>query len=182
MPPPRPWHARRPGLSRRPARLGLLALSFLLAGPALAQYQWKDATGQLHVSDLPPPREVLEKDILKRPGRSPGPVAARLSAPAASGPAAASPSRPASTAVDPELQARRQRAEAEARARAKADEDRTAAQRAENCQRARDQLALLDSGQRMVRLNAQGEREPVDDATRAAEADAARRVVASDCR
>ena len=163
-----------------PQRLCLLALSALLTGPALAQYQWKDSQGQWHVSDLPPPRDVPDKDIVKRPARSATLAAARPAAATASTPAA--PSRAASAPADPELQARRQRAEAELRARSAADEARLAAQRAENCQRARDQLALLGGGQRMVRLNAQGERETIDDAARAAEADVARRVVASDCR
>lgn len=167
-----------------PSRLCLLAVIGLLAGPALAQYQWKDSSGQLHVSDLPPPREVPDKDILKRPGRGSALLATRpavQAALAAPGPASASPPR-ASVPVDPELQARRQRAEADLRARGKADDERQALQRAENCLRARDQLALLDSGQRMVRLNTQGEREQLDDAARAGEADAARRVMASDCR
>ena len=163
-----------------PQRLCLLALSALLTGPALAQYQWKDSQGQWHVSDLPPPRDVPDKDIVKRPARSTSLAAARPAAMSASAPAA--PSRAASAPTDPELQARRQRAEAELRARTAADEARLAAQRAENCQRARDQLALLDGGQRMVRLSPQGERVQLDDTARAAEADVARRVVASDCR
>ena len=167
----------------------LLTMALWSALPASAQYRWKDANGQVHASDLPPPREVPDKAILQRPSRSQGPAVAPGSAasPAPSraapaSPAAATPLRPASGPVDPELAARRRQADADARARAGADDERTAAQRADNCQRARKQLAKLDSGQRLARQNAQGERVLVDEASRSSDADAARRVIASDCR
>lgn len=167
----------------------LLTLALLAALPALAQYRWKDAHGQVHASDLPPPREVPDKDILQRPSRSqglavpPGSVTSPAPSRAApASPAAAMPGRPASGPVDPELVARRRQTDADARAKAGADDERAASQRADNCQRAREQLANLDSGQRLARQNAQGERVVLDEATRSRDADAARRVVASDCR
>ena len=174
----------------RPAALPvLLTLALLSALPAAAQYRWKDANGQVHASDLPPPREVPDKDILQRPSRSQGPAAPTASvassAPsraAPAKPAGAAPVRPASGPVDPELAARRRQAEADARTKAGSDDERAAAQRADNCQRARAQLANLDTGQRMARQNAQGERVVLDEATRLSDADTARRVIASDCR
>ena len=174
----------------RPVALPLLlTLALLSALPAWAQYRWKDANGQVHASDLPPPREVPEKDILKRPSRDAKPAAAlgtvASPAPGKAAPANAAnaaPARPASGPVDPELAARRQQAEAQARARASADEERGAALRADNCQRAREQLARLDTGQRLLRQNAQGEPMVMDEAARNSDAQAARRVMASDCR
>ena len=165
-------------LARHRPALWLIAATLLLAlqAPALAQYLWKDSKGQMHASDQPPPRDVPEKNVLKRP-------AAPLTAAATPAPAA-SPARPAaaSAPVDPELAQRRARVEQEARAKAQADEQRLAAQRAENCQRARQHLATLDSGTRLVRVNAQGERVVVDDAQRAQEIAQARSVMAVDCR
>ena len=38
-----------------------------LAAPVHAQWKWKDERGQVHVSDLPPPRDVPERNILQRP-------------------------------------------------------------------------------------------------------------------
>lgn len=174
----------------RPVALPLLlTLALLSALPAWAQYRWKDANGQVHASDLPPPREVPEKDILKRPSRDARPAApqgtAASPAPAratSATAASAAPARPASGNVDPELATRRQQAEAQARARASADEERNAALRADNCQRAREQLARLDSGQRLLRQNALGEQVVMDAAARSSDAQAARRVMASDCR
>jgi hypothetical protein len=57
-----------------------------------------------------------------------------------------------------------------------------ALQRADNCARARQQLQLFDSGERLVLRNAKGERQVVDDAMRSEQTQTARRVIASDCR
>ena len=173
----------------------LLTLALLSVLPAWAQaqtqYRWKDAKGQVHASDLPPPREIPDKDILQRPPRDAGlatpggsasPVAANRAAAVKAPAASAAITRPASGPVDPELAARRKQADAEAQARARSHEDRQAALRADNCQQAREQLAKLESGQRMLRLNAQGEPVVVDETMRNSDAQTARRVIASDCR
>ena len=160
------------------AVLGLLAL-VLAASPALSQYKWKDGRGQVHVSDLPPPRDVPEKDVLLRPGLVARPAQVSPTAAASAASAAALAPKPL---LDPELEARRKRAEDEARARSRADEERLAAQRGENCQRARQQLATVETGQRLVHYNERGERIVLDDAARADEAQTARRAIAQDCR
>jgi hypothetical protein len=156
--------------------LGLLGFVSLLvtALPANAQWKWKDPSGQIHVSDLPPPREIADKDVLQRPVISVKRPAASASAPAS---AAGQRSR-----VDPELEARRAKAEHEQKANARAEEDKLAGLRAENCQRARQHLAALESGQRIARVNSKGEREVLDDKGRADEMMQARQVIGSDCR
>jgi len=163
----------------RPAALclGLLAL-LCLASPAEAQWKWRDSRGQIHISDIPPPRDVPDKDVLQRPEAAvrrpaPAPVAA---ASAASGALAAKPP------VDAELEAKRKRAEQEQAAQAEADKKKAAAVRKDNCQRAREQLATLDSGQRIARVKADGEREILDDDQRAREARRAREAIATECR
>jgi hypothetical protein len=169
------------GLRAAPASLGL-ALALLLAtatGPAWAQYKWKDSRGQVHVSDLPPPRDIPEKDVLQRPAAPRTPTAAAAPATAVLPASATAPAKPA---TDPELEARRKRAELDASAKAKADADKLTAQRADNCQRARQQLETLNNGQRLVQFNAQGERVVMDDTARSAAAAQARQVVATDCR
>jgi hypothetical protein len=151
-----------------------------LPGPADAQWKWRDQSGQVNVSDRPPPKDVPEKDILARPtpqGRT------AVEVPAAAASAASSPSRPEVGApVDRELEARKKAAEQEQAARAKAEADRLAENRAENCRRARAQAGALESGQRMARINDKGEREVLDDKARAEELSRARAIVASDCR
>ena len=174
-----------PPVCRRLLSWSLIAAALAAAhSPALAQYTWRDAKGQLHASDQPPPRDIPDKDIIRRPAarnaKAGAPAAVVIAASAAS--AAPARSAAASAPVDPELQKRRALAEQEAKAREQAEEQKQAARRAENCQRARSQLATLDSGSRIVRMDARGERVVLDDASRAREAAEARGVIASDCR
>jgi len=167
-------------LQRRLAGLGLAAtVCLLLSAPAEAQWKWRDSRGQIHISDIPPPRDVPDKDVLQRPEvsvRKPAPPPAV----AATAPAAAA--TPAKAPVDAELEERKRKAEQDQAARAKADEQRAAAVRKDNCQRAREQLATLDSGQRIARIKADGEREILDDEARAKETRRAREAIASECR
>lgn len=174
--------------------LSVLALAAAMFMPtqAQAQWAWRDANGRITASDLPPPREVADKDIVTRPksdkrradaAAAPSPAAA----PAASAASPATLNRsagaePTKTDLEREVEARKTKAEQEQAAKKKAEESKLAAQRAENCQRARLQLASLDSGMRLARVNANGEREVLDDNARAAETRKAREVMAADCR
>lgn len=154
----------------------LLVLLFAAALPASAQWVWKDKNGRVTASDLPPPRDVPERDVLQRPNDAGRRAAPPASAPASSAPVAA---RPAS---DPALEAKRRAVEQERQAKTRAEEEKLAVQRADNCRRARNQLATLESGQRVARTNDKGEREFLDDKARADELRRANDVIASDCR
>jgi hypothetical protein len=149
----------------------------LAAPPADAQWVWRDKEGRVNASDRPPPRDVLDKDILNRPN-----VDSRRTVPAAPAASAASGAAPAPTALEREVQARKKAAEAEQAARAKADEEKLAAQRAENCRLARGSVASLESGMRIARTNDKGEREVLEDTQRAEELRRARDIIARDCR
>ena len=149
----------------------------LLSTPAEAQWKWRDSRGQIHISDIPPPRDIPDKDVLQRPE-----VTVRKAAPAPLAVASAAASAPAKAPVDAELEERRKRTEQEQAARTEADKQKAAAVRKDNCQRAREQLATLDSGQRIARVKADGEREILDDEQRAKESRRAREVIASECR
>ena len=173
-------------LARTPLHLVLPALAALLCAvastDALAQWKWKDANNRVQYSDLPPPANVPEAAILQRPPgggvRRPVPGFAPLPASAASAPAAAS----APVTTDPELEAKRKKAEQDQAAAKKAEEAKVAAQRAENCTRARGYLSALESGQRMARTTASGEREVFDDKIRAEETRRARDTIAQECK
>jgi hypothetical protein len=151
-------------------------MTLVLAQPAAAQWKWRDANGRVTASDLPPPREIPEKDILQRPQARARALPPPAAASASAAPAASAPP------VDARLEARKRAADEEQRAKAKAEEDKLAAARAENCRRARNHLSTLDSGIRMTRTNDKGEREILDDKARADETRRAREVIASDCR
>ena len=149
--------------------------------PLPPAWKWIDATGRIQYSDTPPPQSVPDKKILERP-----PVQRRVVAAAASAASAASAAA-ATLAIgtpkaDPELEARRKRAADEQAAQQRQQRERDAAIRADNCKRARDQLALFTDGQRITRTNAQGEREVVDDKTRADETQRVRMYIAGECK
>lgn len=159
---------------------------------AVAQWQWLDKDGRKVFSDRAPPPDILEKNIIKRPNnRNRAPIApapadnANGTSPAGQNSAAAIPVLPASGAkglgVDKELEAKKkQAADAEA-AKKKADEERVAKAKIENCARAKQAKANLDSGARIGRVNAAGEREIMDEAARAAEGKRLQTVMATDC-
>ncbi|HKX95584.1 MAG TPA: DUF4124 domain-containing protein [Methylibium sp.] len=162
-----------------------MVTAFLLlvtAWGAQAQWQWRDERGQMQFSDLPPPRAVPDRDILQRPNAA---VARPATAEAAAVDAASAPAN-AAKSIDPALEARRRQADQQQAAQRKAEEaqaaQRAADQRVQNCGRAREQVRLLESGQRVTRANARGEREFLDDAARGQELGYARQVVATECR
>jgi hypothetical protein len=146
--------------------------------PAAAQWKWKDSRGQVVISDTPPPREIPEANVLQKPSLVVQRSAASTT-PAASAPAA---DTVAKAKVDPELEARRKKAETEQSERLKAEEQKIAAQRADNCKRARTYVDTLDSGIRLTRRNDKGEQEYLDDQQRAAEMQRARQAVSTECR
>lgn len=181
----------------------LLALVFsaLLVSPVAAQWKWRDVGGRIQYSDRPPPAGVPDRDILQRPAAGSSATAPRnpvaAAAPSASSPspvavaagtAGAAPAASAASAAsapvrsDPVLEARRRDAERAEAARKKLEADTQVAARADNCQRAQTQLRTLDAGQRISRINVNGEREILDDSARAVEAARARTIIASDCR
>lgn len=141
-------------------------LALLIALPAAAQiYSWKDKDGRTVYSDVPPPTGEVK---VLRPGRVVPPAAAANGEAAPAAGAAADAAKPKSTA-ERDLEFRQRRA-AEAETQAKADKEAAAAAERERfCAQARNQLKALQSGIRIARPNAAGEREFLDDAARAEE-------------
>jgi len=177
--------ARKLGAARRfLGSLGscvlLLVIGAAVSLPAAAQWKWRDASGRTQYSDLPPPAGTPEANILQRPA----PTASARPAPSAASGAASAASAPPLTPKlgDPELEAKRKQAEEQEARKKKIEENRVAAAQAENCSRARGQLAALEQGQRIVRYNAKGEREYLDDKSRADEIQRVRGVIAADCK
>ena len=146
--------------------------------PAAAQWKWKDARGQVVISDTPPPRDIPERDVLQKPSM----VVQRAAAQPTPAPSAPSAETVAKAKVDPELEARRKKSETEQADKQKAEDVKVAAQRAENCQRAKSHMSSLDSGIRLSRTNEKGEREILDDAQRAAEVKHLDTIIARDCK
>lgn len=148
---------------------------------AWAQWQWRDASGRRIFSDSPPPASVADKDILQRPkAATPAPASA---AP----PSVGAPTAPVKApAPDAQLEQRKQqleKAEADKRkAEEKANEEKAAKVRASNCENARKNKALIESGVRVTVANAKGEAEYLDDAGRAAQLRQANDIIRDNCR
>ena len=72
-------------------------------------------------------------------------------------------------------------AEAE-QAKRKDEEEKFAKAKVENCTRAKEAKATYDSGTRISRTNASGEKEVLDDAARAAEVKRLLSIMETDCK
>jgi hypothetical protein len=160
--------------------LPLVACLFAIAATsasAASIWKWRDASGQVHISDVAPPSDVPDKNILQRPSGAPAPVGAQPAVAAASS---------AASGVDSELQKKKAKAEQEKAEKDAADkaalDKKTAAARADNCQRAQSQAKALDSGVRITHVNAKGEREYLDDKQRAAEQQHTQEIIAQNCK
>lgn len=170
----------------------LLMLWCVCAAPLVAgaQWQWLDREGKKVFSDQPPPLDVPEKNVLRRPGapnaRPSAAAPAPFDAPVSAADGARSPTGAASAAkpagVDKDLEEKARKAEEAEKAKQAAETQKVAKAKADNCNRARQGKATFDSGIRVARLNAQGEREVMDDKARASEQQRLQGIIDSDCR
>jgi hypothetical protein len=142
----------------------LLLASFAVVGFGQT-YKWRDASGSVQYSDTPPPPGAKDVQQLRR-GSS----------------AAAAPSSGGSRSFaeqDAEFRKRQvEKQEAEVK-QAKTAEDEQL--RARNCTQAKGQLAAIETGARMVQVNAQGERVALDDSERDRARQDAMRAIESWC-
>jgi hypothetical protein len=162
-------------------RVAVLGLVCALPVVSFAEWQWIDKDGRKVFSDQSPPADVPAKNIIKQPGVK-GPAAAQPNAAAASQGAKPAPAAPKLSGNDQELQEKKKQAEAAEAEKKKAHEEEVAKVRAENCERAKLSKASFDSGARIARTNAKGEREYLDDATRAVETKRLAVIIANDCK
>lgn len=168
------------------SRACLLAALVAVACPAFAQWQWLDASGKKVFSDMAPPLDVPEKNILQRPGLPTVPAkpdaAGGATADAKAAPdAGAAPSSATKTKETLELEAKKKKAEELEQQQKRAEADRAARAKADNCQRAQRALVTLNSGTPMRTMNAQGERVFMDDAVRTAEKTRLQAAVRQNC-
>ena len=158
----------------RAAGLGLVVLTLTVAVQAQNIWKWRDAEGRVQVSDRPPAASVPDSAIIQRPSNAAGRAASL--APAAPASAASGMTR-----GDSELEAKKRKLAADKIAAdqvaQQAAKEKQAAQKADTCRRARNDLAAVDGGMRIARANEKGEREFLDDKGRAAESNRLRQLV-----
>lgn len=152
---------------------------------AHAQWQWIDHEGHKVFSDRAPPADIADKDVLKRPlARSVAPAADTDAdtKPGSATPPAVAASATKAAGVDKDLEAKKKQAVDAEAAKRKAEEERVTKAKIENCARAKQAKASFESGVRVSHTNASGEREFMDEATRASELQRIQGIIASDCK
>ena len=145
-------------------RLVLAVIVLSLSAAAYGQqYKWRDKDGRVRYGDVPPPG--VNATALRPP--PPG------SAPAASkGPA---------TAAEKDAEFRKRQLEAQKEREKQEMAAKEAVDKRENCTRAQEYVRTIESGQRIGRTDAKGERYYLDDNQRAQELANARRAADSWC-
>lgn len=146
------------------AALAVTALGITL--PASAICKWKDEQGRVQYSDAPPPGVRCEGTVSVPPPTSSG---------------AAAPPR-SRTVQEQEMEFRKRRLEREEAEKKQEKEKEVADAKRQNCEYARAQLAGLQSGGRIARSDASGQRSFMSDEEIAAEAVKAQKMVDQYCK
>ncbi|MGH8669737.1 MAG: DUF4124 domain-containing protein [Burkholderiales bacterium] len=150
----------------------LMALLLAAAGASAQQYKWVDRNGRVQYGDTPPPG--VSATPLRRPSGTAAPASAAPDAKAA-------PKSGALTPAEQEAEFRKRQEEGEKARQKQAKASEEAAAKKENCAVARSQLQTMESGQRIARTDAKGERYFLEDAQIAQEAARARQAVQQWC-
>ena len=150
----------------RIAAIATLAVFAVLATGAQAQvYCWTTKDGKRQCGDTPPP----------------GVKATTMGTPAAP-PAPAEPAKKGAAAKgDAEQEFRKRQAEAQKSRDKDEQAQKQAEAKQENCERARSALRILESGQRISRVDKDGERYYMDEQQTAQETERAREAVQKSC-
>ena len=144
--------------SKRLTVLLALLLGMGIAPVSYAQYVWLNEQGVKQFSDMPPPASVPKNRILKSPAGSsrpaPAPDATDGAAPA---PDAAKAKAPM-TAAEQNAEYNKRKIEQAEKEKKAADEAQAAADKVKNCERARAYARSLESGERLTKLDKNGEK------------------------
>ena len=149
----------------------LFAAALLCATAALGQqYKWVDKDGRVQYGDRPPPG--VKATRLRSSG-----TAAPVPPPPAEKSAAKGPLTPA----EQEAAFRKRQQDAAKDQEKQAAADQQAQAKKQNCAAAQESLRMLESGQRIARTDAKGERYFLDEQQIAQETAKARQIAAQSC-
>jgi hypothetical protein len=185
-------------LGRSAAGCALILILASWTTSAQAQWAWKDAAGNITYSDAPPPSDVNPAAILRQPASAPDPGRDAHSGPGATyttpstepraadpPPAAAEQTRPAApaakTLAEQEADFRKRAADRDKAAQKAEQDEAKAAERAANCSQAQGYLQMIESGARLMRPDAEGNRNFMDEDQRAAEVQKTQETIAKNC-
>jgi hypothetical protein len=153
---------------RAPTLVSLLSLIALALVPLSGQtqmYSWKDANGKIHYGDRPPTEKQTQARKVQGAPSETGDVAAARKA-----------------SAERQFEEREKQGKEQESVKKPAEDPAQAKVREENCQRAKSNLAALESGQIRFSTNAKGERIALDGSVREAELARARKSVDDWCK
>ena len=191
-------------LTRGNFRFALVLALLLAAGAAHAQWVWRDANGEVTYSDSPPPADVSRSEILRQPtgasssaaeetpstpaapvanggvvSANPRPVAP--AAPVPQAPQALRPGNAPKTLAEQDADFRKRQADQQKAEEKQAQDEAQETQHTDACNQARSYLNTLQSGARLMRPDANGERNFLDDEQRSAEIQKAQENIEKNC-
>jgi len=149
--------------------LGIASTAAVISAHAQT-YQWKDSAGRTVISDTPPPGNA--RDARKLGG----------GAPITSGSPAPKTAEAPKSFAEQDMEFKKRQLDASEKADKEAKEKAAADSRKENCERAKGQLTVLESGRRVANVDANGERRFLEDAERQKEIERTRKYVAEACK
>lgn len=147
-------------------------LLLALAAPVCAQYIWLDEKGVKQYSDMPPPSSVPSSRILKQPGGARAPSALEQKEAENVALPKATP-----TLAEQNAEFKKRRMEQAEKEKKAVEQTKLAADKAKNCDRARDYLRILEAGERIFHTDKSGERTFLTDEQRAVDMRDARRML-----
>ncbi|MBS1159666.1 MAG: hypothetical protein H6R15_2085 [Proteobacteria bacterium] len=145
-----------------------LAVTSLIA--QAQTYQWKDTNGRTVISDTPPPGSAKTSKTIG--GAPTAPVVA----------SAEKSNDAPKTMADKELEFKKRQQEAKEKADKESKEKAAETEKAANCERARRNLAALESNQPLAQIDEQGRRQAMDNSQREQEMERARKFMADTCK
>ncbi|WP_434516457.1 DUF4124 domain-containing protein [Dechloromonas sp. ARDL1] len=134
-------------------------------------YQWKDSSGQTVISDTPPPSNAKSRRAIN--ARQPSVVSEKPAEKAAEGP---------KTTAEKDMEFKKRQQENKEKAEKLAKEQAAEADRKDNCERAKQNLAALQSDNPIATLDDKGQQKTMDTTQRDQELERARRVIAETCK
>jgi hypothetical protein len=157
----------------------LLASTAFAIAPAQAQYQWRDANGQMIISDQPPPANIKPSQIIKS---APLPVAVAPAPKADAKDSKAAAAKGPMTTAEKEADFQKRRKDTAEAQKTGAEKQAAAEQKAKHCDALQQKLRTLSSGMRISNVQKNGEVAAMESAEREVEmSKASRELTASQC-
>jgi hypothetical protein len=148
----------------------LVAASATTLSANAQMYQWKDSNGRTVISDTPPPGSAKAVKNIGTPPPTPAATATEKTADAPK------------TTAEKDMEFKKRQQDAKDKADKDAKEQAVATEKKENCERARRNLAALESSQPVTQADENGQRKVMDNSQREQEIERARKFLADTCK